>query len=149
MSSISIPQIITPLEFCLKNTYFPFQGKYFEQVHGLPIGSTTSPLIANLFMEEFKVKVISSAPTLPTYGSGMWMTPFSFNRQKTVNSSSSNQLPRLSYPIYYWQPEGRWFHTLSGHPLQPQFTTNLPTQTDTYNGTATTSSWPNTVYTTP
>ena len=49
-SSMFIPQIITLLEFCLKNT--SFQGKYFQQVHGVTMGSTISPLIANLFVEE-------------------------------------------------------------------------------------------------
>ena len=48
---MSISQIVTLLEFCLKNTYFLFQGKYYEQVHGAAMGSTISPLIANLFME--------------------------------------------------------------------------------------------------
>ena len=59
---MSIPLIITLLEFCLKNTLFLFQGKYYEQVHDTAIGSPISPLITNLFMEDFKVKAISSAP---------------------------------------------------------------------------------------
>ena len=58
---MSIQQIITLLEFCLKNTFFLFQGKYYEQVHGAAVGSPIRPLIANLFMEELKVKVLSSA----------------------------------------------------------------------------------------
>ena len=61
-TNMSIPQIITLLEFCLKNTYFLFQGKYYEQVHGAAIGSPISSLIANLFMEEFEVKALSTAP---------------------------------------------------------------------------------------
>ena len=40
-------------EFCLKHTYFLFQGKYYEQVHDAAMGSPIFPLIANLFMEEF------------------------------------------------------------------------------------------------
>ena len=63
--SMSITQIIALQEFCLKNTYSLFQGKYFEQVHGAAMGSPISPLIANLFMEEFKSKAISSAPSPP------------------------------------------------------------------------------------
>ena len=61
-TQMSIPQIVTLLEFCLKNTYFLFQGKYYEQVHGAAMGSPISPLIANLFMEEFEVKALSTAP---------------------------------------------------------------------------------------
>ena len=60
---MSIPQITSPLEFCLTNTYFLFQGKYYEQVQGAAMGSPISPLIANIFMEEFEVKALSTSPT--------------------------------------------------------------------------------------
>ena len=33
-TTMSIPQIISLLEFCLTHTYFLFQGKYYEQVQG-------------------------------------------------------------------------------------------------------------------
>ena len=65
LTQMSIPQIVTLLEFCLKNTYFLFQGKYYEQVHGAAMGSPISPLIANLFMEEFEAKALQSAPRPP------------------------------------------------------------------------------------
>ena len=60
-TNMSIQQIVTLLEFCLKNTYFLFQGKYYEQVHGATMGSPISFFIANLFMEWFEVKALSSA----------------------------------------------------------------------------------------
>ena len=62
---MSIWQITTLLEFCLTNTYFLFQGKYYEQVQGAAMGSPISPLIANLFMEEFEVKALSTCPHPP------------------------------------------------------------------------------------
>ena len=65
---MSIQQIVTLLKLCLKNTYFLFQGKYNEQVLGAAMGSPISPLIAYLFMEEFKVKALSSAHHPPMYG---------------------------------------------------------------------------------
>ena len=61
-TSMSIPQITSLLEFCLTNTYFLFQVKYYEQVQGAPMGSPISPLIANIFMEEFAVKALTSTP---------------------------------------------------------------------------------------
>ena len=64
-TNMSIQQIVSLLEFCLKNTYFPFQGKYYEQVLGATMCSPISPLIANLFMEEFEAKAISSSPPIP------------------------------------------------------------------------------------
>ena len=66
-TSMSITQIITLLEFCHKNTYILFQGKYFLQVQGTAMGFPINLLIANLFMEEFEPKAISSAPNLPRF----------------------------------------------------------------------------------
>ena len=65
-TKMSIPQIITLLELCHKNTYFLFQDSYYKQVHGAAMGSPISPLGANLFMEEFKIKALSSAPHPPS-----------------------------------------------------------------------------------
>ena len=63
---MSTQHIVTLLEFCLKNTYFLFQGKFYEQVQSTAMGSPISPLIAHLFMEEFEVKALSSCPHPPT-----------------------------------------------------------------------------------
>ena len=46
-----IDDIILLLEFCFKNTYFSFQGQFFEQVEGVAMGSPVSPIVANLYME--------------------------------------------------------------------------------------------------
>ena len=64
-TNMSIQQIVTLLEFCLKNTYFLFKGMYYKQVHGASMGSSISLLIANLFKEELEVKALSSAPHTP------------------------------------------------------------------------------------
>ena len=63
---MSIPQIISLLEFCLTHTYFLFQGKYYEQLQGAAMGSPISPLIANIFMEEFEIKALQSFPHPPS-----------------------------------------------------------------------------------
>ena len=63
---MSIQNIVNLLEFCLKNTYFLFQGKYSEQVQGAAMGSPISPLIANLFIGEFEVKALNSFPNPPS-----------------------------------------------------------------------------------
>ena len=57
---------ISCLEFCLKTTYFIFQGKIFEQVKGAAVGSPISPMVANLFMEDLEIKALSIAPRPPT-----------------------------------------------------------------------------------
>ena len=47
-TSMSVPHIIILLEFCLKNTHFVFQGRFYEQTEGTAMGSPLSPIIANL-----------------------------------------------------------------------------------------------------
>ena len=44
---------------------------YYKYVHGVAMGSPISPLMANLFLEEFEVKAISSDPNPLIYGSGL------------------------------------------------------------------------------
>ena len=60
---MSVGDIVLLLEFCLKNTYFSFQGQFNEQVEGMAMGSPVSPIVANLHMECFEQKVPSTAPT--------------------------------------------------------------------------------------
>ena len=50
-----VQDITLLLEFCLKSTYFSFQGKYYEQVEGVAMGSPVSPIVANLYMEYKKL----------------------------------------------------------------------------------------------
>ena len=90
-TSMSIQHIITLLQFCLKNNYF--QGQYFEPVHGAAMGSPLSPLVTNLFMEEFKAKAISTPPIQWGFGLGMGMTPLPSNRQNIATISSSTLIP--------------------------------------------------------
>ena len=58
---LSVQDIIELLGFCLHNTYFSFQNKFYKQVEGVPMGSHVSPIVANLYMESFERKVITSA----------------------------------------------------------------------------------------
>ena len=53
---MEVGDIILLLEFCLKNTYFSFQGQFYEQVEGAAMGSPVSPIVANLYMEYLEQK---------------------------------------------------------------------------------------------
>ncbi|XP_072016884.1 uncharacterized protein [Amphiura filiformis] len=62
------PQQVTDLlSTCLKTTYFIYDGKYYIQREGAAMGSPVSPIIANLFMENFEEKAITSFHTPPRY----------------------------------------------------------------------------------
>ena len=54
--TMSVNNITCLLEFCLKSTYFTYQGKHFEQLEGAAMGSPISPIVANLYMENFEEK---------------------------------------------------------------------------------------------
>ena len=83
--------IVTMLAFCLKTHISSFKVSIISRSmgsHGISISAT----VANLFMEEFEIKAINSAPIHPSFELGMWMTPLSSKRQKTAPIPTINQL---------------------------------------------------------
>ena len=55
------------LKMTVETTYFTYQGKVYEQVYGMAMGSPLSPILANLFMEEFEEKALTTAPHPPKF----------------------------------------------------------------------------------
>ena len=53
--------IFDQLKLCLSTTCFQGREKFYEQTHGAPMGSPLSPVITNLFMEEFEKKTLATA----------------------------------------------------------------------------------------
>ena len=62
---LSVQNIIELLGFCLHNTYFSFQNKFYEQVEGAAMGLLVSPIVANLYIEHFERKALRSAVNPP------------------------------------------------------------------------------------
>ena len=60
-----VQNIMELLGLCLNNTYFSFQNKFYEQVEGAAMGSPVSPIVANLYMEYFEEKALTSAANPP------------------------------------------------------------------------------------
>ena len=77
--------------------YFLFQDQFYEEVKGATMGIPVSPIVANLYMGYFEEKTLSIAPTLLSFGGGMWMTHLS-SRRKTINRTSYNALTVLTLP---------------------------------------------------
>ena len=64
-TTMSTKHIMDLLEFCLRSTYFTYRGKYYEQVEGAAMGSPISPIVANLYMESFKLRALNTSPNPP------------------------------------------------------------------------------------
>ena len=64
---LTVSVIILLLEFCLKNTYFSFQGQFYEQVEGSAMGSPASHIVANLYMEYLRTKSSKHCSTAPRF----------------------------------------------------------------------------------
>ena len=60
--------IVQLLDVCLKCTYFVYNEQFYLQIHGCPMGSPVSPLICNLYMEDFESKAIATSENPP----GWW-----------------------------------------------------------------------------
>ena len=134
---MSIPQITSLLELCLTNTYFLFQGKYYEQVLSATMGPPISPLITSIFMEEFEVK-----PLVPPPNPSLWLSfvddTFVINKTEQSGSSTTHQQPRPTYPVHSRTDTTRltsFLDTLVTIEQDNTFSTSVyrkPTHTDQY-----------------
>ena len=86
-TSMTVKHISCLLEFCLMNTYFTFQGRFYEQIEGAAMGSPISPIVANLFMEDLEIKAINTSPCPLLYGRDMWMIHSPSSKQPTKAAS--------------------------------------------------------------
>ena len=77
-TTMSIQNILDLLEFCLCNTYFLFQGQYYEQNQGAAMGSPVSPIVTNWYMDVFEDRALTTAVNPPDGGKCLWVTPLSF-----------------------------------------------------------------------
>ena len=64
---MTTPNIIELLDFCLNNTYITFQVVFYQQTKGAAMGSPVSPIVANIFMEAFKSRALSTALHRPKF----------------------------------------------------------------------------------
>ena len=65
INSLIHPDIARLVELCLTSTFFRFKGEFYEKTCGVAMGSPLSPVVANLFMEDFESKALPSARLLP------------------------------------------------------------------------------------
>ena len=86
-TTMSTQNILDLLEFCLCNTYFLFQGQYYEQTQGAAMGSPMSPVLANLYMEAFEDRALSTAGNPPRWWKRFVDDTFVILKKTTKKSS--------------------------------------------------------------
>ena len=59
-TTLSREQICYLTKTCLQTTYFQFEDSFYEQVEGAAMGSPLSPVVANLYMEAFEERALST-----------------------------------------------------------------------------------------
>ncbi|CAH8465403.1 unnamed protein product, partial [Dicrocoelium dendriticum] len=58
-TKLTVNQIIEGMTVCLNMSYFVFQSKLYSQEQGLAMGSPISPVLANLYMEDFENRALT------------------------------------------------------------------------------------------
>jgi len=59
--------ILALFKHVLTSTYFCYDGQFYEQTDGVAMGSPLSPVIANLYMEDFERRAIEQVVYKPLY----------------------------------------------------------------------------------
>src|SRR5436190_52460 len=60
-------EFLTAISFILHSTYFTFDGLYYKQTFGVPMGSPLSPIIADITLQDLERKALSSIPFNPPF----------------------------------------------------------------------------------
>ena len=65
-TNLTITELAEALDICLTSTYFTYNNKCYEQIFGTPMGSSFSPVIANMVMEDLEQQALSTFHNLPS-----------------------------------------------------------------------------------
>ena len=65
-TNLTITELTEALDICLTTTYFTYNNKCYEQSFGTPMGSSLSPVIANMVMEDLEQQALSTFHNPPS-----------------------------------------------------------------------------------
>ena len=134
-TTMSTQNILDLLEFCLCNTYFLFQGQYYEQTQGEAMGSPVSPVLANLYMEAFEDRALSTAVNPLRWWKRFVDDTFVIlkkdHKEEFLQHINSVD-PSIQFTIK--EQNRGWFHALLGHfgNLSGRLNTNIQSIQEAY-----------------
>ena len=64
-TKLSVQNVCDLLELCLTSVYFVFKGVFYTQKHGGAIGSPISPVVSDIYVENFERKAMVSFAGIP------------------------------------------------------------------------------------
>ncbi|XP_011875873.1 PREDICTED: uncharacterized protein LOC105566460 [Vollenhovia emeryi] len=57
-TAFSLPQFLYAIDLVLSSTYFCFNGRFYEQIFGSPMGSPLSPILADIVMDDLETNCL-------------------------------------------------------------------------------------------
>ena len=64
-TTLTVEEITEATKLCIDSTYFTFKGCLYQQTAGLAMGSPISPIIANIFMQDFEQRMLAGFENSP------------------------------------------------------------------------------------
>ena len=95
---LSPRDIIILLEKCLKYTYFLHKSQYYLQIHGAAMGSPLSPVVCNLYMQNFEQIALVKVENPPRWWKRYVDDTYTVaHRAKTVVSEREDRRKELDH----------------------------------------------------
>ena len=69
-TNLDADNVMSLLEIMMSTTYFQFDGQYYQQIHGAPMGSIVSLVKSDMFMEYLEEEAMHKA--LPEMRPKIW-----------------------------------------------------------------------------
>ena len=59
-TSLTVPELMEALDICLQSSFFVYNDVIYKQIFGCPMGSSLSPIIADMVMEEIEQTALNT-----------------------------------------------------------------------------------------
>ena len=108
VTTMKVEQIISLLEFCLKTTYFQFQGRFYEELQGAAMGSHLVPLWPTSIWRTLRSRPLAQLNILPEYERYVDDTfvVIGSARKKNILEHINNIDPHIQFTTEIAKPHG-------------------------------------------